>query len=57
MKRSHLLSTLRPAVLGTALAAGLIAPATWAQNAAKTPNAAVVKPGDAVTLNFVNADI
>ena len=66
MKRSHLLSTLRPAVLGTALATGLMAPTAWAQNAAKAaaasahaqPNTApVVKPGDAVTLNFVNADI
>lgn len=58
MKRSHLLSALRPAMLGTALVTGLVVPATWAQNAAKaTSTPAAVKPGDAVTLNFVNADI
>ena len=46
------LSTLRPALWGMLLAAATLTPAVWAQ-AGKV----AVKPGEAVTLNFVNAEI
>jgi len=51
MTRQPILSTLRPALLGTLLSAALGAPG-WAQSSKPA-----VKPGEAVTLNFVNADI
>jgi len=52
MKRPALLSTLRPPVLGATLAAALLGASGWAQ-----PVKPAVKPGEAVTLNFVNAEI
>ena len=52
MKRLALLSTLRSPVLGVTLATALLGASSWAQ-----PGQPAVKPGEPVTLNFVNADI
>ena len=51
MTPQAILSTWRPALLGALLSTALGAP-VWAQGSKPA-----VKPGDAVTLNFVNADI
>ena len=52
MKPQHILSTLRPSLVCAAVTTLLLAPSVWAQTA-KPP----IKAGEAVTLNFVNAEI
>ena len=52
MPTPRLLSTLRPALLGTALTTALAMTSGWAQTAKPA-----VRPGEPVMLNFVNADI
>ena len=52
MTQQHILFTLRPALMSTALAAALLSPAGWAQNTKPA-----IKAGESVTLNFVNAEI